>query len=436
MALDPLLRSEVEQLTEDLTAAAALRAAADRHAALLAALPGLTASALASSVAPTTAAATQDAIATGPKVVIVVGATEITTATYRTDADAIAAEALKYTPNVIKIYSPNATWAAVKAAAQGASVFIYLGHGYGLPSPYKLILTPSVHDGMGLNQYANQGDSDKKYYGESYVSSEIRLAQNAVVILNHLCYSAGSSETGAPEPTIAVAKQRVDNFASGFLRAGARVVMADAWTGGAIGMIRGLFTTHQSINAVWHGLVSAHGHDIPWTTAPEPCVRGDHGSRYRHDGLPSLDRRQPRLADGRSDRRCLRRADEPRSGDAAGPRGSRDDCRLAGLHRCQPRDRQRRAAADGDAPSCGSGGRRGDAPGRIVSGAGRSGRDPRRRDEWLGRRRRSRPAGQRCPAAVGHGRGDDDLPELRRLPRHAQPPRALLGAGHLDRARR
>src|SRR6266566_3075002 len=39
MALDPLLRSEVEQLTEDLTAAAALRAAADRHAALLAALP-------------------------------------------------------------------------------------------------------------------------------------------------------------------------------------------------------------------------------------------------------------------------------------------------------------------------------------------------------------------------------------------------------------
>jgi phosphoenolpyruvate-protein kinase (PTS system EI component) len=39
MALDPLLRAEVERLTAELTAAAALRAATDRHAALLAALP-------------------------------------------------------------------------------------------------------------------------------------------------------------------------------------------------------------------------------------------------------------------------------------------------------------------------------------------------------------------------------------------------------------
>jgi phosphoenolpyruvate-protein kinase (PTS system EI component) len=39
MALDPLLRREVEQLTETLTAPGALRAAADRHAALLAGLP-------------------------------------------------------------------------------------------------------------------------------------------------------------------------------------------------------------------------------------------------------------------------------------------------------------------------------------------------------------------------------------------------------------
>ena len=54
------------------------------------------------------------------------------------------------------------------------------------------------------------------------------------MILNHLCYSAGSSETGNPEPTIAVAKQRVDNFASGFLRAGARAVLADSWNTAAI----------------------------------------------------------------------------------------------------------------------------------------------------------------------------------------------------------
>ena len=39
MALDPLLRGELQRLTEHLTAAGALRVATDRHAALLAALP-------------------------------------------------------------------------------------------------------------------------------------------------------------------------------------------------------------------------------------------------------------------------------------------------------------------------------------------------------------------------------------------------------------
>ena len=238
---------------------------------LLAALPGITTSARAGTIAPPSPAAVQEAITASPKVVIVVGATEGTTPSYRTDADQIYAEAIKYTPNVIKVYSPNATWAVVKAAAQGASVFVYLGHGYGFPSPYKSILTPSVHDGMGLNEFLNQGDSDKKYWGESYVGSEIRLAKNAVVILNHLCYSAGSSESGAPEPAIPVAKQRVDNFASGFLRAGARAVLADSWNAAATGMIRALFTTHQSIGAAWHGLASAKGHDISWTPLRNPA---------------------------------------------------------------------------------------------------------------------------------------------------------------------
>jgi hypothetical protein len=238
---------------------------------LLAGLPGITPSVFAATVASPSPALVQQAAAAGPKVVIVVGATEGTTPTYRADADLIYAEAIKYTSNVVKIYSPNATWAVVKAAAQGASIFVYLGHGYGFPSPYKPVLTPSVHDGMGLNIALNQGDSNKQYYGESFVGSEIRLAKNAIVILNHLCYSAGSSEAGAPEPTIPVAKERVDNFASGFLRAGARAVLADSWNAAPIGMIRALFTTHESIGTAWHGLSSAQGHDISWTPLRNPA---------------------------------------------------------------------------------------------------------------------------------------------------------------------
>src|SRR5689334_14235251 len=58
---------------------------------------------------PTAPAATQ-----APKVVIIVGATEGTTSTYRSYADTEYAEALKYTPNVVKVYSPYATWAEVQ----------------------------------------------------------------------------------------------------------------------------------------------------------------------------------------------------------------------------------------------------------------------------------------------------------------------------------
>src|SRR3954449_1269932 len=72
--------------------------------------------------APATHAATPR---TPAKVVIVVGATHGTTPTYRKYADTAYAEAMKYTPNVVRVYSPNATWSRVKAAAVGASVLIY-----------------------------------------------------------------------------------------------------------------------------------------------------------------------------------------------------------------------------------------------------------------------------------------------------------------------
>ena len=71
------------------------------------------------------------------KVVIVVGATQGMTSSYRSDADRAAAAFSRYTSNIIKIYSPNATWANVAAAAQGASILVYLGHGSGYPNPYN-----------------------------------------------------------------------------------------------------------------------------------------------------------------------------------------------------------------------------------------------------------------------------------------------------------
>jgi hypothetical protein len=240
---------------------------------LVATAPMLAAPARAATVAAVAQTATQEAVPAGPKVVIVVGATEATTASYRADADSIAAEALKWTSNVVKVYSPNATWSAVAAAATGASIFVYLGHGNGFPSPYSTTLQPATQDGMGLNTTLGLSDSDKKYYGEASVAT-LRLAPNAVVFLNHLCYAPGSGEPGMADPTVPIAEQRVDNFASGFIRAGARAVMADDYNGSVEAAIRAIFTTHQSFLSVWRSELAYHGNEIPFVPARNQAFQG------------------------------------------------------------------------------------------------------------------------------------------------------------------
>jgi hypothetical protein len=174
-------------------------------------------------------AAAAPVAASGPKVVVVVGPTNGSTATYISRAKTIAAQARSLGASVTEIYTPKATWARVSAAAQGAKLFVYLGHGSGYPSPYGF--DKSKADGMGLNPYLDSGTTTPvKYYGESLIGSSIRFAPGAVVLLNHLCYASGSGEPGMAQPTWSVARQRVDNYAAGFLGSGAGAVIADAYT--------------------------------------------------------------------------------------------------------------------------------------------------------------------------------------------------------------
>ena len=183
------------------------------------------------------------------KVVIIVGPVGSSTANYIYNAKRYAAQARSYGATVVEIYSPNATWDKVKAAAQGAKVLIYLGHGNGYPSPYGAFCQ-YTKDGFGLNKTAGAGNSNTKYCGEYYIRTSIRLAPNAVVILNRLCYASGNSEWGAPNPTKSTAKQRVDNYGSGFLRAGARAVFADGITSAAY-VLYGLFKTNRTIGSIF-----------------------------------------------------------------------------------------------------------------------------------------------------------------------------------------
>jgi len=218
------------------------------------------------------------------KVVIIVGPVEGSTTSYIADADNTATVARQYSSNVVTLYSPNATWSKVEPALKGASIVVYFGHGNGWPSPY----TPfqeNTKDGLGLNATAGAGNSNVKYYGANFLEKYVKLAPNAVVILGHLCYSAGNSESGNPAPTMAVAQQRVDNMGAGWRQTGARAVISEPYSNEAGWYIQSLFTTHQTIGALWlsapnfnNNVTSMASVRTSWATVlldPNPHVTGN-----------------------------------------------------------------------------------------------------------------------------------------------------------------
>ncbi len=193
--------------------------------------------------------------ATALKVVIVVGPVGSSTANYIYNAKKYAAQARSYGAHVIEIYSPYATWSKVKAAAQGANLLIYLGHGNGWPSPY-CCFQKYTKDGLGLNKTSGNGNSNTKYWGEYYLDHYIQMAPNSVVILNRLCYASGNSEWGRANPTKSTAIKRVDNFGAGFLRAGAKAVFAEAIESASY-TIKALFTSNRTMDSVFMSHPSA-----------------------------------------------------------------------------------------------------------------------------------------------------------------------------------
>lgn len=229
------------------------------------------------------AVAPQAAEAAQKKVVIVVGPTGSLTSYFKHEANEVAAQAASYGAKVIKVYSPNATWGRVKSVVQGANLLVYLGHGNGWPSPYKPF-QKQTKNGMGLNSSAGNGNYNHKYYGEAFIAADIRLATNSAVLLMRLCYASGNPEWGRSAPTKSVAMQRVDNFGAGFLRTGARVVLAET-LGKARYALRGLWESDKTMaqifwsapNRVGTYKIQFRSERTTWATAlmdPNPKIKG------------------------------------------------------------------------------------------------------------------------------------------------------------------
>ena len=230
------------------------------------------------------------AAAAGKKVVIVVGPAGSSTSKYISTARSLASQARSYGATVYEVYSPHATWARVRSVAQGANVFIYLGHGNGYPSPYGAFSKYSK-DGLGLN--TTDGSTRHTYYGEYYVDRYLNFAPNSVVILNHLCYASGNNEWGAGYPTKSTAIKRIDNYGAGFLRTGARAVYANG-TASVSYVLSGLFRSNKTIKQIfWSEPGSSSSYTFSFASQRNPgnwaIAAPDGPSRYYKSVIGDVD---------------------------------------------------------------------------------------------------------------------------------------------------
>jgi hypothetical protein len=219
------------------------------------------------------------AASTPIKVVIIVGPTGTGTAGNIANAKQLAAQARSYGATVVEIYSPHATWANVVANAQGANILISMGHGNGWPSPYAPF-QENTKDGFGLNARANQGNLNVQYYGANYIRKYIHLAPNAVVILHGECYSAGNSEPGNPIPSVEAGRERIENFAAGFLAAGAKAVFAEPY--GDVGYIlTDLFSGPTTPRTIFMSGGNSWGSSMTYQPWPSHRTAGAHIQSFR-----------------------------------------------------------------------------------------------------------------------------------------------------------
>ncbi len=203
--------------------------------------------------------------ASGLKVAVILGPAGTQTAANRDWANAAAREALKYTSNVVKVYTPNATWSRVKRAMTGASVVVYVGRGAGFPSVSGTVLRPATQNGFALNPIAGVNNSTRRNYGEAYIRT-VSLAPRAVVLLHRTDYASGLSPSGYAGPSLGTARRRVDNYGAGFLAAGASAVIAE-YASPPTYYVRSIFTKTTSLDSIWRNAPSRHGHVTSFTSS-------------------------------------------------------------------------------------------------------------------------------------------------------------------------
>jgi hypothetical protein len=192
----------------------------------------------------------QPVAAIAPKVAVIVGPTEITDSHYIKWAEDLkkTAEATGATVDLRYCATP----AQAKAAASGANVIVYFGHGNGFPNPYSDTKLTDRVNGWGLRHPAKSWDGKDcrdnvlQYYGEDHLTGKatsngwgtggITPAQDFVMVYSNACYAPGAGES-RPAPAESIALERVANYSAPILALGGTYFATDLGSGRIVDLI-------------------------------------------------------------------------------------------------------------------------------------------------------------------------------------------------------
>ncbi|MFL5730561.1 MAG: hypothetical protein ACJ75J_13830 [Cytophagaceae bacterium] len=149
---------------------------------------------------------------------------------------------------VQEFYCPNDNWEKIKAAAKDANILVYSGHG--------------VYDGTMPPKWVGGFSLTDNFVSSEQIQNELKLAPNAVVVFNHVCFSAGSSAVDAKNIGTVEAHRRVAMYAHPYVDGGIGCYYANNFYGGAKSFFNG-FLAGNSVNDIYINTTS------PWSSVQE-----------------------------------------------------------------------------------------------------------------------------------------------------------------------
>ncbi|NBD34857.1 MAG: hypothetical protein GVY30_02515, partial [Chloroflexi bacterium] len=177
------------------------------------------------SIAPTAASSALNAVA-------IVGDVNANTERYKNDMDTAVQTLENHGVAVHKFYHGESTftWADIVAAAEGAELILYMGHGvYSGSMPY-----PDIVGGFWLR--------DGHFVSPDQIRADLDgwLAEDSAIIFSHACFTAGSSSADPRDLPLSEAQRRVQMYAAPFVDLEMRTYLANNHFGSAANFVNQL----------------------------------------------------------------------------------------------------------------------------------------------------------------------------------------------------